>query len=195
MTNNDILRRLRYVFDFDDSAMISLFALGGHEVTRAEVSDWMKKEDDPLFHMCSDQLLAGFLDGVINDMRGKKDGEPEAGPVKFEGRLTNNMILRKLIIALNLKADDTLKILSSVNFIISKHELSAFFRKVGHKHYRECKNQILRNFLNGLQLKYRDITELKQIFDDEEIAAEAEAEAEVKNESSDSKDVPDVWAR
>jgi|TARA_B110000238_G_C16125587_1_gene439071 uncharacterized protein YehS (DUF1456 family) len=193
MTNNDILRRLRYVFDFDDSAMISLFALDGHEVSRAEVSDWLKKEDDPLFHMCGDALLAGFLDGVINDMRGKKEGEPEAEPVKFEGRLTNNMILRKLIIALNLKADDTLKILSSVNFIISKHELSAFFRKVGHKHYRECKNQILRNFLNGLQLKYRDITELKQVFDDAEIAAEAEAE--VKNESRDSKDVSDVWAR
>jgi len=39
---------------------------------------------------------------------------------------------------------------------ISKHELSAFFRKPGHKHYRECKDQVFRNFLNGVQLKYRD---------------------------------------
>ena len=38
---------------------------------------------------------------------------------------------------------------------ISKHELSAFFRKVGHKHYRECKDQVLRNFLKGLQIKCR----------------------------------------
>ena len=185
MTNNDVLRRMRYIFDFDDSSMIALFALAGHEVSRAEVSDWLKKEDDPSFHMCSDALLAAFLDGVINDMRGQKEGEQDGEPVKFEGRLTNNMILRKLRIALNLQADDMLRILSSVNFIISKHELSAFFRKVGHKHYRECKNQILRNFLNGLQLKYRDITELKQTFDDEEAA----------DESSENKDVPDVWAR
>ncbi|MCL4155896.1 UNVERIFIED_CONTAM: hypothetical protein GTU68_053449 [Idotea baltica] len=185
MTNNDILRRMRYIFDFDDSAMISLFALAGHEVSRSEVSDWLKKDDDPSFQMCSDALLAIFLDGVIIDMRGEKEGEQVAKPVKLEGRLTNNMILRKLRIALDLKANDMLKILTSVNFIISKHELSAFFRKVGHKHYRECKNQILRNFLNGLQLKYRDITELKQTFDDEEL----------EDESGESKDASDVWAR
>jgi uncharacterized protein YehS (DUF1456 family) len=181
MTNNDILRRMRYIFDFEDSAMIALFALAGHEVSRAQVSDWLKKDDDPSFQMCSDALLATFLDGVIIDLRGEKEGEQ----IKFEGRLTNNMILRKLRIALNLQADDMLRILNSVNFIISKHELSAFFRKVGHKHYRECENQILRNFLNGLQLKYRDITELKQTFDDEEL----------DDESGESKDVSDVWAR
>ncbi len=185
MTNNDILRRLRYTFDFDDSAMIALFVLAGREVSRAEISDWLKKDDDPLFQMCIDELLAAFLDGVIKDMRGQKEEEQEGEPVKFEGRLTNNMILRKLRIALNLQSNDMLRILSSVNFIISKHELSAFFRKVGHKHYRECKNQVLRNFLSGLQLKYRDITELKQTFDDEE----------ADDESGEGKDVSDVWTR
>lgn len=169
MTNNDILRRMRYIFDFDDTAMIALFSSTGREVSRAEVSDWLKKDDDPSYQTCSDKLLAAFLDGVINDMRGKKEGEQ----IKLEGRLTHNMVLRKLRIALNLQANDMLKILSSVNSIISRHELSAFFRKVGHKHYRECKNQILRNFLNGLQLKYRDITELKQTFDDAEMEDES----------------------
>jgi uncharacterized protein YehS (DUF1456 family) len=61
----------------------------------------------------------------------------------------------KLKIALNLKAEDVLEILELAEFRISKHELSAFFRKPGHKHYRECKDQILRNFLQGMQLKYR----------------------------------------
>ncbi len=58
-------------------------------------------------------------------------------------------------IALDLKANDILKILELANMRMSKHELSAFFRKREHKHYRECKDQILRNFLKGLQLKYR----------------------------------------
>lgn len=168
MTNNDIIRRIRYIFDFNDSAMIALFGLGGLEVTRAEVSDWLKKEEDPAFQKCSDEQLACFLNGIINDMRGEKEGEQP----KPEKRLTNNMIFRKLRIALNLQAEDVQKILASVNYILSKHELSAFFRKVDHKHYRECKNQILRNFLNGLQLKYRDITELKQTFDDEDLDEE-----------------------
>lgn len=165
MNNNDILRRLRYTFDFNDTAMIALFGLGGETVTRAEVSDWLKKEDDPAFQTCNDKLFATFLNGIIKDMRGEKEGEQQAA----ETQLTNNMIFRKLRIALNLQADDVLKIMASVNYILSKHELSAFFRKIDHKHYRICKNQILRNFLNGLQLKYRDISELKQKFDDEDM--------------------------
>ena len=61
----------------------------------------------------------------------------------------------KLKIAFNLKADETLALLALNDLEISKHELSAFFRKPGHKHHRACKDQVLRNFLQGLQLKYR----------------------------------------
>ena len=73
-----------------------------------------------------------------------------------ENRLTNNLIFRKLRIALNLKDDDILEIMGLAGFRLSKHELSAFFRKPGHKNYRVCKQQILRNFLQGMQIKYRD---------------------------------------
>jgi len=157
MTNNDILRRLRYIFDFSDSKMISLFDLANLEVTRGQVSDWLKKEDDPAYKNCPDTKLAIFLNGLIIDRRGKRDG-PQPKP---ETRLTNNIIFRKLKIALDLKADDVLKILEMANLRLSKHELSAFFRKPDHKHYRECKDQILRNFLKGVQLKYRDNIQLK----------------------------------
>ena len=152
MTNNDILRRLRYVFDFNDSKMIALFGQGNLEVTRAQISDWLKKEDDPAYRNCTDTQMASFLNGLINEKRGKKEG-PQPRPEK---RLTNNIIFRKLRIALDLKADDVLEIMDLANLSMSKHELSAFFRKPDHKHYRDCKDQILRNFLKGVQLKYRD---------------------------------------
>ena len=151
MTNNDILRRLRYTFDLNDKKMIAIFGMAGYPVTRGQVSDWLKKDDDPMFQECSDTLLAIFLNGLINDRRGKKDG-PQPEPEK---RLTNNIIFRKLKIALDLQADDILDIMKLAHFTISKHELSAFFRKPGHKHYRDCKEQILRKFLKGVQLKYR----------------------------------------
>ena len=151
MTNNDILRRLRYTFDFSDSKMISLFGEADYLVTREQISDWLKKEDDPEHKEITDIQLAIFLNGLINDRRGKKDG-PQPEPEK---RLTNNIIFRKLKIALDLQADDILTILESADQQISPHELSAFFRKKGHKHYRQCKDQILRNFLHGVQLKYR----------------------------------------
>jgi uncharacterized protein YehS (DUF1456 family) len=152
MTNNDILRRLRYTFDFDDSKMIALFGLADLEVTRGQVSDWLKKEDDPAYQNCTDTQLAIFLNGLINDKRGKKEG-PQPEP---ENCLTNNIIFKKLKIALDLKADDILEMMKLVNLRMSKHELSAFFRRPDHKHYRKCKDQILRNFLKSVQLKYRD---------------------------------------
>lgn len=152
MTNNDILRRIRYIFDFNDDKMITLFASADCEVTRAQISDWMKQEDDPEYKKLSDVLLATYLNGLINDKRGKKEGSQ---PVP-EKNLTNNAIFMKLKIALNLQAEDILEIMDLSDFRMSKHELSAFFRKVGHKHYRECKDQILRVFLKGLQIKYRN---------------------------------------
>jgi len=151
MTNNDVLRRIRYIFDFGDDKMMSLFAQAECEVTREQVSNWLKKEDQDDYQVLNDSRLATFLNGLINDRRGKKEG---AQPVT-ETKLTNNIIFRKLKIALDLRDDDILAIMKLVDLRMSRHELSAFFRKVGHKHYRECKDQILRNFMKGLQVKYR----------------------------------------
>lgn len=151
MDNNDILRRIRYIFDLSDSKMMEVFSSTDYRVTRAQISDWLKKEDDPAFKACNDTQLAIFLNGFINEKRGKKEG-PQPEPEK---RLTNNIIFRKLKIALNLKDDDILEILELAEFRMSKPELSAFFRKTGHKHYRACKDQVLRNFLKGLQLRHR----------------------------------------
>ena len=152
MTNNDILRRIRYTFDLSDSQMITIFSQADHEVTREEISDWLKKDDDPAFQDCSDTRMAIFLNGFINKRRGKREG---AQP-KPETRLNNNIIFTKLKIALNLKAEEIIELLALAGFHIGKHELSAFFRRPDHKHYRECKDQILRNFLKGVQLKFRE---------------------------------------
>ncbi|MGD9486670.1 MAG: DUF1456 family protein [Calditrichaceae bacterium] len=151
MTNNDILRRIRYAFDFSDSKMIALFGLADYPVTREQISDWLKKDEDPAFQKCSNTQLAIFLNGLINDKRGKKEG-PQPEPEK---KIDNNIVFKKLKIALNLKAEDVLDILALADMRISKHELSAFFRKPDNKHYRACKDQILRNFLKGMQIKYR----------------------------------------
>jgi len=151
MTNNQILRRIRYTFNLSDSKIISIFKLVDYPATRSEISDWLKKEDNPAYQRCDDTQLAIFLNGFIIDKRGKKDG-PRHKPEK---RLNNNIVLLKLKIALNLKSEDILELMDLADFRMSEHELSAFFRKPGHKHYRDCKDQVLRNFLQGMQLKYR----------------------------------------
>lgn len=151
MENNDILRRIRYAFDFDDDKMMKIFALADQEVSRTQISSWLKKEDDPQYQSIYDKDLAIFLNGFINLKRGKKEGDP----IKPEKSLNNNIIFRKLKIALNFKDDDILEVFELAELRVSKHEISAIFRKPGQSQYRLCKDQFLRNFLYGLQLKYR----------------------------------------
>lgn len=151
MTNNDILRRIRYTFDLKDNAMSEIFLLADLNVKDTQLVSWLKKEDDESFVELSDTELAIFLNGFINFKRGKREGEQP----KPEDKLSNNIVFQKLRIALNMKAEDILDVLQLIDFRLSKHELSAFFRKPDNKHYRECKDQVLRNFLLGLQRQLR----------------------------------------
>jgi len=131
--------------------MIEIFALADFTVTEEQVSAWLKKDEDDTFLKLNDTALAVFLNGFIIYKRGKRDGEqPEP-----EKQLNNNIVFQKLRIALNLKTDDILAIFQLVELQLSNHELSALFRKPGNKNYRECKDQILRNFLLGLQRQVR----------------------------------------
>jgi uncharacterized protein YehS (DUF1456 family) len=115
------------------------------------VRQWLAREDDEDHMAMYDKELATFLNGLIAFKRGKRDGEQP----KPEKRLNNNQIFRKIRIALELKDFEIIEILDKADFRLSKHELSAFFRKPTQKHYRLCKDQVLRNFLMGLQLTYR----------------------------------------
>ncbi|MGH1472109.1 MAG: DUF1456 family protein [Cellvibrionaceae bacterium] len=145
------MRRVRYIFDFSDQEMLSLFELGGHKGSKAELITWLAREEEPEFDLCEDEKLARFLNGFIINKRGPKDdGIPEP-----EHALSNNMVLRKLKIALNLQANDLLNILQLNGFTLSKHELSALFRRPDHKNYRLCLDQLLRNFLDGMEIHYR----------------------------------------
>lgn len=145
------MRRVRYIFDYSDQLMLSIFKLGGHEGTKPELTTWLAREEETGFVLCKDEKLARFLNGLIIKNRGSKSDEiPEP-----EAVLNNNIILRKLKIALNLQADDLLGILKLNEFTLSKHELSALFRRHDHKHYRKCGDQLLRNFLDGMEKNYR----------------------------------------
>jgi len=154
MTNNDILRRIRYALNMNDSTLIEIFKLAEHEMDQATLTALLKKEEDKGFVVCSDRILEYFLDGLILYRRGKKETDPGQAK-KTVSPLTNNAILKKLRIALELKEDDMLGVLKLADIGVSKSELTALFRKEGHKNYKECGDQFLRNFLNGLFIRYR----------------------------------------
>ncbi|GGI70089.1 DUF1456 family protein [Shewanella gelidii] len=152
MTNNDILRRLRFVFDFNNAKMIRMFAKVKHEMPQEVLIDLLKKDDEEGFVECDDKTLCMFLDGLIISKRGLKPGAEIPEPAT---RINNNMIFKKLRVALELKEGDILALLDSVDMAMSKSELSALFRNPQHKNFKICGDQVLRYFIKALSLQHR----------------------------------------
>lgn len=162
MNNNDILIRIRYAFDLKDDDMIEIFKLGDYNITIDKVQNVLTKIDldnMDLEKICTNNMLDSFLNGFIVYKRGKqelKPGDPKGSKLSINNdKSVNNVVLKKLKTALELKSDDVLDILKSTGVIISKTELSAVLRKEGERHYKECGDRYLRNFLKGLTIKYR----------------------------------------
>jgi uncharacterized protein YehS (DUF1456 family) len=152
MINNDVLRRVRYALNLNDATMLDIFALGDCIITRDELLTFLKKDNEDGFVGLNDKYMSRFLDGLITYRRGTQDNPPAK---KADSELDNNAILKKLRIALEFKEEDMLHTLKLADFELSKGELSAFFRQEGHKHHRKCGDQILRNFLQGLTIHFR----------------------------------------
>ncbi|MFZ4616880.1 MAG: DUF1456 family protein [Rectinemataceae bacterium] len=154
MDRNDILRRIRYALNITDLKVIELFALAGRAMERSELETCFSKEGEEGYVECSDAVLACFLDGLIIWKRGPR-GETGEAAVLPKDRLSNNDILKRLRIALELRDEDLIAIMGLAGVTVSKPELSALFRKFGHPNWRICGDQFLRNFLVGLTSKYR----------------------------------------
>ncbi len=176
MNNNDIIRRVRYILDLRDNQITKIFKHVETDVTEKQVNLWLKREEDEGYVELPDELLIDFLDALIIEKRGRKDGPS----VRFKQTLDNNLILMKLKIAFHLKAEDALAIMELAEFKISKHEFSALFRKKDHKHYRVCKNQLLRKFMKGLQIKHRGMSHQAE----DAPAASATVDAKAINEKA-----------
>jgi uncharacterized protein YehS (DUF1456 family) len=151
MINNDILRRLCTIFDFDKKNAQAIFALKQCAINDEQLENIYKEKNDPAYKELADLELASFLNGLIIEKRGKKDG-PEH---HTEEVLNNNIIFNKIKIALALKADEVISILELANISLTKYELSTFFRNINHKHYRECTDDVLSAFLKGLKIKHQ----------------------------------------
>lgn len=168
MENNDILIRLRYALDIKNKDMVEIFKLGGVEVTKEEVLKILTKSkedseeeevvEDENHIKCNNKMLESFLNGLITHKRGKQDPKPERPanePVVQQKDHVNNMLLKKLKVALQLTTEDMLDVLHDGGIVVSKGELGAILRKPGHRNYKECGDNFARKFLKGLAVKYR----------------------------------------
>ncbi|WML43440.1 DUF1456 family protein [Neobacillus sp. PS3-40] len=174
LTNNDILIRLRYALDIKNTDMVEIFKLGGIEVSKEEMLKMLTKSKDNHNEVGNDGdideddenrkinnfMFESFLNGLIIFKRGRqepKTGQPERPTMSIKSNgSVNNVLLKKLKIALALTSEDMLEILEETGVILTKGELSALLRKEGHKNYKECGDKYARNFLKGLAIQYRE---------------------------------------
>jgi uncharacterized protein YehS (DUF1456 family) len=173
MNNNDILIRLRYALDIKDTDMMKIFKLGGITVTKEELQRMLLKPKNNSNHVsdedefianddmmiCNNYILESFLNGFIILKRGKqesKPGEPEKQVFMMKDNKTvNNVLLKKVKIALSLTGEDMLDIFKDAGANLSNSELSAVLRREGQRNYKECGDRYVRNFLKGLAIRYR----------------------------------------
>lgn len=154
MINNDVLRSIRYMLDLSDNRVIEIIRLAdpAFAIEKEDVRAFLLREDEPGYLACTDRVMAHFLDGLVIHRRGRDESLP---PRPVEKRINNNVVLKKLRVAFQLTDVDMHKAFAEAGFPVSKPELSALFRQHGHKNFRLCGDQLLRNFLKGLTLRVR----------------------------------------
>lgn len=156
MIANDILRSVRYMLDLSDQKVVEIIQLTTPDfaIDKADVQRFTRKEGEEGFVECSPAVLAHFLDGLVIFLRGRDDSR---APRPVETQVTNNGVLKKLRVAFALKDVDMHAVFEAAGFPVSKPELSAFFRDRSHKNFRQCGDQLLRNFLRGLTQRMRPL--------------------------------------
>jgi uncharacterized protein YehS (DUF1456 family) len=154
MINNDVLRSIRYMLDLSDGKVVEITRLvdPDFQIDRTDVQAFLRKEDEDGYAECGNAVLAHFLDGLIVHCRGR---DPDVPSRPVEKRVNNNVVLKKLRVAFELKDVDMHQVFADAGFPLSKPELSALFRQPGHKNFRLCGDQLLRAFLKGLTLRVR----------------------------------------
>jgi uncharacterized protein YehS (DUF1456 family) len=152
MIHNDVLRSVRFMLKVDEAAIAEIVALGGLQVSEDDVIAFLRRDDEPGYRVCSDRVMAHFLDGLIIYERGRDESRP---PRPVETHVTNNVVLKKLRVAFHLDEAAMLAVMRDAGFPVSKPEMTALFRNPSHTNYRPCGDQMLRNFLKGLTARVR----------------------------------------
>jgi uncharacterized protein YehS (DUF1456 family) len=147
VTQNDVLRSVRYLLNVTDAKLGDIIRLGGGDVRQADLVAMLKRDDEEGYRECGDVLLAHCLNGVVIYKRGRDESRP---PPPVEVPVTNNVVLKRLRVAFELKDDDIIALIAKTGLRVSKGELGAFFRRPDHRNYRDCGDQFLRNLIKGL---------------------------------------------
>lgn len=169
MNNNDMLIKIKQALDIKNTDMVEIFKFGGIELSEEEVLKMLIVSKENYYEggddhdeieestKCKNSTLESFLNGFIIFKRGERDSKPGQSEIPslaiMGNKNINNIMLKKLKIALSLSSQGMLDIFEAAGDPLTKDELSNLFRKEGHKHYKKCDDKHAMNFLEGLAKK------------------------------------------
>ncbi len=150
ISTNEILYRIQKALHLSIDEMLEAYKLENYKMLEPHLKDLLKRRQEPGFMLCSYEELGVFLDGLVTLKRGPSPKKKDDEVIE----LTNNLILKKLRIALELKEAETEIIFSLADIELTKQQLASLFRKETHKNFKPCSSELLMAFIEGLDEFY-----------------------------------------
>jgi len=158
LNTNDILYKIQKALHLSSKEILKAYELANYPMDMEHVDGLLKRRLDKGFSLCSYEELGVFLDGLVTLKRGPSPKKDTPNEEAIE--LTNNLILKKLRIAMELKEAETEIIFGLADVALSKQELKSLFRKETHKNFKKCSDELLIAFLEGLDEFYYEEKEV-----------------------------------
>ena len=157
MQINDILFKIKTALSLDNKSIIEAYALVNYEMSEEYLVNILKKHQDKGYEEATYEELGLFLDGLVILKRGPSDKVPTEDDVV---ELTNNLILKKIRVAMELKEAELVILFALAEVTLTKRQIGSLFRKEGTKNFKACSDELLMAFLDGLDEFYYDGEEI-----------------------------------
>jgi len=142
-----MLFRIQKALNLSQNEMIEAYKLAEYNIEVSHLENLLKKHQDKGYEVCSYEELGVFLDGLVTLKRGENPNKSKNNKVVS---LTNNLILKKLRVALEMKEPEIEIVFGLAEVELSKQQLASLFRKETHKNFKPCSDELLMSFLEGL---------------------------------------------
>jgi len=157
MKINDILFKIQRALSLDNKSIIEAYALAEYTMTEERLVNILKKHQDKGYEEATYEELGVFLDGLVLLKRGPSDKVADENEAVA---LTNNLILKKIRVAMELKEAELMILFALAEVTLTKRQIGSLFRKEGGKNFKVCSDELLIAFLDGLDEFYYDGEEI-----------------------------------
>jgi len=153
MQINDILFKIKTALSLESKIIQEAYALVEYEMSEERLENILKKHQDKGYVEATFEELGLFLDGLVILKRGSSDKTQDEDEVV---ELTNNLILKKIRVAMELKEAELVIVFALAEVTLTKRQIGSLFRKEGGKNFKACSDELLLAFLDGLDEFYYD---------------------------------------